>query len=170
MVKQDKVIIYTDGAAKGNPGPAGWGAIIIFDPHLASPLLRGRSKEGVFEMGGRSEHATNNQMELTGPIEALKYLKNSARKDLAEVEVVSDSKYVILGITEWIFNWQKNNWRNAAKKPVMNRTLWEELYSFTKELKMKWTYVKGHNENKWNERADEIASSFAEGNPVELKK
>jgi ribonuclease HI len=157
-MKNEKIIIYTDGAAKGNPGRAGWGAILL-------------SGNKVFEIGGGVDHATNNQMELTGPIEALKYLKtSSARKDLAEIEIVSDSKYVILGITEWIFNWQKNNWRNAAKKPVLNRKLWEELYALTQDLKLKWTYVKGHNENKWNERADEIATSFAEGNPVELKK
>ena len=77
---------------------------------------------------------------------------------------------MILGITEWIFNWQKNNWRNAAKKPVLNKELWVELHSLTKDLNIKWTYVKGHNEDKWNERADEIATSFADGNPVQLKK
>ena len=96
------------------------------------------------------------------------------RQDLTQenlsVEIISDSKYVILGITEWIFNWQKNNWRNAAKKPVLNRELWEELYLLVKDSKIKWTYVKGHNNDKWNERADEIATSFADGNPVELKK
>ena len=120
-------------------------------------------------MGGNTEHATNNQMELTAPIEALKYLKSKMSKADFDIEIISDSKYVILGITEWIFNWQKNNWRNTAKKPVLNRELWEELYKLTKELKPTWTYVKGHNENKWNERADEIATSFADGNPVELK-
>ena len=120
-------------------------------------------------MGGRAEHATNNQMELTGPIEALKHLKNKFPQ-VRHVEIVSDSKYVILGITEWIGNWQKNNWRNAAKKPVLNRELWEELYKLTEDLKPKWTYVKGHNGDKYNERADEIATSFAEGFPVELKK
>src|SRR3989338_2140378 len=99
-----KIIIYTDGAAKGNPGKAGWGAI----------FLMGKK---VFEIGGRREHATNNIMELTAPIEALKYIKKNNLK--GEIEIVSDSKYVILGITEWIFNWQKNNWRNAAKKPVV---------------------------------------------------
>ena len=126
-------------------------------------------------MGGHADHATNNQMELTAPIEALKYL---ARQDLAKVnvEIISDSKYVILGITEWIFNWQKNNWRNANRKPVLNRELWEELYELTQELtcppkrrELKWTYVKGHNEDKYNDRADEIATSFAEGVSVELK-
>jgi len=156
-MKNEKIIIYTDGAAKGNPGSAGWGAIIL-------------SREKVFEMGGGVNHATNNQMELTGPIEALKYLKSKMSKAVFDIEIFSDSKYVILGITEWIFNWQKNNWRNAAKKPVLNRELWEELYALTKELKPKWTYVKGHNEDKWNERADEIATSFAEGEPVKLRK
>ncbi|MFA6301017.1 MAG: ribonuclease HI [Candidatus Paceibacterota bacterium] len=152
---KDKVIIYTDGAARGNPGPAGWGAI----------LLAGNK---IFELGGRKNHATNNQMELTAPIEALKYVKKYKTGD--EIEIVSDSKYVILGTTEWIFNWQKNNWRNAAKKPVLNRELWEELYKLTEELKPKWTYVKGHNGDKWNDRADEIATSFADDDPVKLKK
>jgi ribonuclease HI len=162
-MKVEKVKIYTDGAAKGNPGSAGWGAVFIMG-------------KNVFEIGGGVEHATNNQMELTAPIEALKYIKKhlprlgKAGKIKASIEIVSDSKYVILGITEWIFNWQKNNWRNAAKKPVVNKELWEELYELTQELKPKWTYVKGHNEDKYNDRADLIATSFAEGEPVELKK
>ena len=111
----NKVIIYTDGAAKGNPGPAGWGVVII-------------SGDKVFEMGGATEHATNNQMELMAPIKALKYLKSNMSKSPFDTEIVSDSKYVILGITEWIENWMKNGWRNAAKKPVVNQELWEELY------------------------------------------
>ncbi|MEK7081327.1 MAG: ribonuclease HI [Patescibacteria group bacterium] len=155
MIKQDKVIIYTDGAAKGNPGRAGWGAVFLVN-------------DKVIEIGGGTKHATNNQMELTAPIEVLKHLKNKF-SNVRHIEIVSDSKYVILGITEWIFNWQKNNWRNANKKPVLNRELWEELYGLMEELKPKWTYIKGHNGDKWNERADEIATSFAEGNPVELK-
>src|SRR3989338_4710317 len=164
---KDKIVVYTDGAAKRNPGNAGWGAVFIIHPYPASPLIRGRSKEGVFEIGGGVEHATNNIMELTAPIEAMRYLKKN--KINGEIEIISDSKYVILGITEWIFNWQKNNWRNANKKPVLNSELWEELYKLTEELKPKWTYVKGHNENKYNDRADLIATSFAEGAQVELK-
>jgi len=160
-MKEEKIIIYTDGAAKGNPGRAGWASVILSKQNSGG-------QGSIYEMGGYVKHATNNQMELTAPIEALKYL--STRQDLAEIEIVSDSKYVILGITEWIFNWQKNSWRNAAKKPVLNRELWEELYELTKFFEIKWTYVKGHNENKWNERADIIATSFADGNPVELKK
>ena len=98
----EKVKIYTDGAAKGNPGSAGWGVVFIMG-------------KNVFEIGGSAEHATNNQMELTAPIETLRYFKK--HKLSGSIEIISDSKYVILGITEWIFNWQKNNWRNAAKKP-----------------------------------------------------
>jgi ribonuclease HI len=154
MQEKNNVKIYTDGAAKGNPGRAGWGAVFIVD-------------NKVFEIGGGEDHATNNQMELTAPIEALKYLKHNLSYSV-DVEIVSDSKYVILGITEWIFNWQKNNWRNANKKLVLNRELWEELYKLTQEFKPKWAYVKGHNGDKYNERTDEIATSFAEGEPVKL--
>ncbi|HWA31890.1 MAG TPA: ribonuclease HI [Candidatus Paceibacterota bacterium] len=153
--KDTKIEIYTDGAAKGNPGPAGWAAIFVSD-------------DDVREIGGGSPHATNNQMELTAAIEALKYLKSSGKK-YELVEIFSDSKYVILGITEWIYNWQKNGWRSAGKKPVLNRELWEELNHLTDELKPKWIYVKGHHVSVWNNRADEVAVSFAEGNPVKLK-
>lgn len=158
-MKKNEIIIYTDGAARGNPGKAGWAVILV-------------SGKKIIEMGGASKHATNNQMELTGPIEALKYLSRQGLAESAQgnpVQVFSDSKYVILGITEWIFNWQKKNWRNAAKKPVLNKELWEELYEFSKRFKIKWTYVEGHNGNKYNERADEIATSFADGIEIELK-
>jgi ribonuclease HI len=157
MIIRDKVTIYTDGAARGNPGRAGWAAVFVLDDGK------------VIEIGGRAEHATNNQMELTAPIEALKHLKNKL-SNIKYVEVVSDSKYVILGITEWIFVWRKNNWRNAANKPVLNKELWEELYALNDELKPKWAYVEGHAGHKWNERADLIATGFADDNPMELKK
>ncbi len=150
-----KITIYTDGAAKGNPGLAGWGAIVMHEGK-------------VFELGGRKDHATNNQMELTAPIEALKYIKTHISHGV-NVEIFSDSKYVILGITEWIENWMKNGWRNAAKKPVVNQELWEELYKLNKEIKPKWHYVKGHSGHEHNDRVDLIATSFAEGDPVELK-
>jgi ribonuclease HI len=154
-MKKDKIIIYTDGAARGNPGKAGWAVILIFGKKIV-------------EIGGALKHATNNRMELTGPIEALKYLHKN--KINMPIEIFSDSKYVILGITEWIFNWQKNNWRNAAKKPVLNKELWEELYKFSELFKIKWTYVEGHSGDKYNERADEIATNFADGIEIELRK
>ena len=130
----NRIIIYTDGAAKGNPGRAGWAAVVLY-PYPTSPYSRGRSKEGV-----------------------------------NFIEIISDSKYVILGITEWIEGWMQNGWRNAAKKPVLNKELWEELYKLNKEVNPKWVYVKGHHEDKYNDRADLIATSFADGEPVELKK
>lgn len=155
----NKIIVYTDGAARGNPGKAGWGAVII-------------SGEKIKELGGRSDKATNNQMELTAPIEALKYL-SKASFGSGEMEIFSDSKYVILGITEWIFNWKKNNWRNAAKKPVLNKELWEELDGIvsevSKKMKIKWTYVEGHAGILYNERADAIATAFADEEYIDLK-
>ncbi len=154
MEVKNKIVVYTDGAARGNPGPAGWAAVFII-----------RNK--VFELGGKVEHATNNQMELTAPIEAMKYFKKNSIAGI--LEIISDSKYVILGITEWMSNWQKNGWRNAANKPVVNRELWEKLYELNKELKPKWTYVKGHHEDEYNNRADEIATNLAGGEVVELK-
>lgn len=151
----DKIIIYTDGAARGNPGKGGWGAIVI-------------DGKKIHELGGRADNATNNQMELSAPIGALKHLKKI--KYTGDVEIFSDSKYVINGITDWIFNWQKNNWRNAAKKPVLNKELWEELHDLVQGFKIKWTYVKGHAGVEYNERADVIATSFADDEPIELIK
>jgi ribonuclease HI len=153
-VKHEKIIIYTDGAASGNPGRAGWGVV----------MMMGKK---VIELGGKNPHATNNQMELTAAIEALKYVKEKKLK--MPVEIFADSKYVITGINEWIHNWMKNGWRNAAKKPVMNQELWRELHDLNVELKPKWSYVEGHMGHEHNERADVIATSFGYGEPVKLK-
>ncbi|MFM7088533.1 MAG: ribonuclease HI [Candidatus Paceibacterota bacterium] len=150
----DKIQIYTDGAARGNPGPSGWGVAICLGDTCT-------------ELGGRAEHSTNNIMELTAPIEAMKFLQ---KNNLAgEAEIHSDSKYVITGINEWIHNWVKNNWRTAAKKPVLNQELWQELHRLNQALKPKWFYVAGHSGHKWNDRVDLIATSFADDEPVELR-
>ena len=155
-MENNKIQIYTDGAARGNPGLAGWAAVFLSNGKV------------FFELGGRENYATNNQMELTAVIEALRHVRNNNIS--MPIEIFCDSKYVISGATEWIFNWQKNNWRNAAKKPVLNRELWESLHELTQELKPKWVYVEGHAGVKYNERADEIATSFADANPIELAK
>ena len=179
FMQGNKITIYTDGAAKGNPGRGGWGAVIIFADN--DKLKVESAKLKVVEIGGSSPHATNNQMELIAAIEALKYLKQypypaspysrgRSKEGVNFIEIISDSKYVILGITEWIEGWMQNGWRNAAKKPVLNKELWEELYKLNKEVNPKWVYVKGHHEDKYNDRADLIATSFADGEPVELKK
>lgn len=114
------------------------------------------------------DHATNNIMELTAPIKALEYL--GKHKIEGHIEIYSDSKYVINGINEWIHNWIKNGWRTAAKKPVLNQELWQDLHSLNAEFKPKWHYVAGHSGHEWNDRVDLIATSFADNEPVELQK
>lgn len=150
---QNKIQIYTDGAARGNPGPAGWGVLMYID-------------EKTVELGGRLGHSTNNIMELTAPIEALKYLEKFNLT--SEVEIFSDSKYVINGVNEWVHNWIKNGWKTAAKKPVLNQELWQALHLLNQKFNPKWHYVAGHSGHKENDRVDEIATSFADNQLIEL--
>jgi ribonuclease HI len=146
----DKIIIYTDGSSKGNPGPGGFGAI-IFDG------------ENVREIGGRENHTTNNRMEITAAIEALKNISENA-----EAEIHTDSEYLMKGITVWMKNWQKNNWRTKNKRPVLNKDLWEKLLAETEKRKIEWEKVLGHSGHELNDRCDEIATSFADGENVKL--
>ncbi len=137
-----KVLIYTDGACSGNPGPGGWGAILMYG-------------ENQKEISGAQKDTTNNIMEITAVLEALKLLKEEC-----EVEVYSDSAYVVNAFNQgWIENWQKNNWRTASKDPVKNQELWEELYDLTLKHKVKFIKVKGHSDNEWNNRCDFLATS-----------
>ena len=137
-----KVIIYTDGACSGNPGPGGWGAVLIY----------GKNKK---EISGASKDTTNNIMEITAVIEAFKFLKEEC-----EVHVYSDSAYVVNAFNQgWIYNWQKNNWKTASKEPVKNRELCEELYSLVKKHKVNFNKVKGHSDNELNNRCDFLATS-----------
>lgn len=136
----EKVIIYTDGACSGNPGPGGWGSILMY-------------KENKKEISGGNSNTTNNIMEITAVIEALKLLKHEC-----EVQVYSDSAYVVNAFNQgWIYNWKKNNWKTASKEPVKNKELWEELYGFTKMHKIEFIKVKGHSDNQFNNRCDELA-------------
>lgn len=137
-----KVTIYTDGACSGNPGPGGWGAILMCDD----------TKK---EISGAQADTTNNIMEITAVLEALKLLKFEC-----EVEVYSDSAYVVNAFNQgWIENWKKNNWKTASKAPVKNRELWEQLYDFTQKHKIKFIKVKGHSDNKYNNRCDFLATT-----------
>ncbi|WP_230292888.1 ribonuclease HI [Croceicoccus sp. Ery5] len=138
-----EVQIFTDGACKGNPGPGGWGAI----------LRKGSTER---EMSGSEADTTNNRMELTAVIRAL-----SALKRPCHVELYTDSKYVIDGITKWVFGWQKKGWKTAAKKPVLNEDLWRELLDATRPHRIDWHWVKGHDGHPENERADQLASNAA---------
>ena len=137
------VEIFTDGACKGNPGPGGWGAIIRMGEHEK-------------ELSGSDPATTNNRMELMGAIKAL-----AALKQPCAVKLHTDSKYVIEGITRWIFGWQRNGWKNAAKKPVANVDLWQELIEAVRPHHLEWVWVKGHDGHPENERADKLASDAA---------
>ena len=133
------VTIYTDGACSGNPGPGGWGAI----------LVHGETRK---ELSGGDSETTNNRMELQAAIEALNALKRPCR-----VELYTDSVYVRDGITKWIKGWQRNGWRTAAKKPVKNAELWQALQAALEPHDVNWHWVKGHAGHPENERADELA-------------
>jgi Ribonuclease HI len=135
-----EIIIYTDGACSGNPGPGGWGAILMYN----------NIKK---EMSGGSKDTTNNIMELTAVIKALQTLKYPCK-----VKVYSDSAYVINGFDKgWIYNWQKNGWKTSDKKDVKNKELWEELYRLTKTHEVDFIKVKGHSDNEFNNRCDKLA-------------
>ncbi len=135
--------IYTDGACLGNPGRGGWGAILLYKEHRK-------------EISGSENPTTNNRMELRAVIEALKTLKKPS-----EVTIYTDSKYVMDGMTKWIFNWKKNSWRTADKKPVKNSEIWQELDLEVAKHQLKWIWVKGHSGNPLNEAVDELARNAA---------
>lgn len=137
---EEKVIIYTDGACSGNPGPGGWGAILMY-------------KDAKKEISGGMKETTNNIMEVTAVIEALKCLKVES-----DVQVYSDSAYTVNAFNQgWIYNWMKNGWRTSGKEPVKNKELWQELYALTKKHKVEFIKVKGHADNEFNNRCDEMA-------------
>lgn len=138
-----QVEIFTDGACKGNPGPGGWGAVLRSGGHEK-------------ELSGSNPATTNNRMEMTAVIEALNALKSPC-----DVQLHTDSRYVIDGITKWIFGWQKNGWKNAQKKPVLNADLWQALLEAKRRHKVQWHWVKGHAGHAENERADQLASDAA---------
>ena len=136
----EQITIYTDGACSGNPGPGGWGAILIF-------------KDLKKELSGGSPNTTNNIMEMTAVIEALKALKKPC-----DVQLYSDSAYVVNAfLQKWIFGWQKNNWKTADKKDVKNKELWQELIKLTHKHNVTFIKVKGHADNEYNNRCDELA-------------
>lgn len=133
------VEIHTDGACRGNPGPGGWGAVLSYD---------GREKV----LSGAEAHTTNNRMELLAAIHALEALKRRCR-----VRLVTDSKYVRDGVTQWMSNWKRNNWRTASRTAVKNADLWQRLDTAATRHDVDWVWVKGHAGHPGNERADELA-------------
>lgn len=169
-----KITMYTDGSSRGNPGPGGWGAIL---------LVEGRQVEGersdtntdatldeVIELGGREDMTTNNRMELSGALFGLKEIEGVG---VESVEVCTDSQYVKKGMTEWIDGWIRKNWIGSTKKPVLNQDLWQALKSEEGRLKkhgvkVTWKYVPGHAGVTMNERADVIATACADASNLQL--
>lgn len=145
--------VYADGSSIGNPGPGGWGSVLI---------EKGAKKE-VREFGGVDSHTTNNRMELTATIETLKHLPSGAT-----VTVNTDSKYVINGITKWVHGWVRNGWQTKDKKNVLNADLWEALLHETGKREVEWRHVRGHAGIDLNERVDQIANGFARKEEVKI--
>ena len=141
------VNVYTDGACSGNPGIGGWGVVILIDD--CEPI----------HLNGGSFNTTNNKMELTAAIEALKYFKKNST-----INLFTDSKYVKDGIESWIVNWKKNGWKTASKKPVKNKMLWVELDNQIARHSINWQWIKGHLGHIHNEQADYLARRFIEEN------
>lgn len=152
MEKKESIIyIFTDGSSLGNPGPGGWGVIVVDGGHMR-------------EFGAGEKHTTNNRMEIAATIGALKYVGETKKNIILH----TDSIYVINGITKWVHGWKRNNWKNSEKEEVKNRDLWEELVKATDGKKIEWKHVAGHAGILGNERADEIATSCAKGIPIKL--
>jgi ribonuclease HI len=145
--------IYTDGSSLGNPGPGGWGFLVVENNKI------------IIEKSGGEKNTTNNRMELTAVIETFKYLnlRKSDFRKFEEIKIHTDSAYVLGGVTSWIKNWERNGWRTANKKQVLNQDLWKELDELIKNFKGKisWQKVKGHSGHIHNDRADEIATQKA---------
>jgi ribonuclease HI len=148
------LFVYTDGACSGNPGPGGWAAVLVRGPER-------------LEIGGREAATTNNRMEMRAAIEGLRFARPGER-----AHVVTDSKYLHDGISQWIHGWKRRAWKKADGTPVLNRELWEELDRLVRSpgLRVSWEHVRGHAGHVMNERCDEIATAFARGEAPELQR
>ena len=140
----DYIRIYTDGGSTGNPGPGGWAAVII-------------DREKEVKLSGGEAATTNNRMEMTAAIKALEYIDCNIKK-IGNIVLSTDSEYLKKGITEWIINWKRNNWKTAAKKEVKNKDLWARLDELNNRIKVEWKWVKGHAGDRYNELCDALVS------------
>lgn len=147
---KDKVLIFTDGASRGNPGRGGWGAIII----------EGMNAE---EIGDGEPNTTNNRMELKAALESIKKTPIGAK-----IKLYTDSSYLVNGITQWVHGWMKNDWKTQEKKDVLNKDLWQPLHKAVREREVEWLRIKGHAGVAGNNRADEIATACADGEHISL--
>lgn len=146
-------IIFTDGSSRGNPGPGGWGAIV-------------NCNNKVIELGGRSDKTTNNRMELTAVIEALRFV--AKERITSDVVLYTDSEYVKKGATLWVYGWQRNDWKTSTKGEVLNKDLWQDMVALLTLIKVEWRVIYGHSGIPGNERCDVIATSMADKTPITL--
>lgn len=160
-----KITIFTDGSSRGNPGPGGWGAIIVTEIDNNNDKIP-MTNVKVIELGGREDRTTNNRMELTAVIKALQQCQISNAK--FQIKIYTDSSYVVNGITKWAYSWEKRNWMTVNKEPVLNKDLWEDLLSLAKINRIEWKRIEGHVGVKGNERADIIATAYADKTPSDL--
>lgn len=144
------ITIFTDGSSRGNPGPGGWGAIVV-------------NHDTVIELGGRESETTNNRMELQAVISGLESVGQNE-----EIEIFTDSAYVLNGATRWVKGWVKNNWKTTTKEDVLNKDLWQKIIELTTHKNISWNLVKGHAGHGGNERCDVIATSFADNQSIVL--
>ncbi|MBP6884393.1 MAG: viroplasmin family protein [Candidatus Pacebacteria bacterium] len=152
-----KIVVFTDGSSRGNPGPGGWGAIIVYP-------VNNDANTKVFELGGREENTTNNRMEMMAAREALSFIES--RKLEGGIEIHTDSAYLLQGITGWMYGWEKNGWKTKDGGDVLNQDIWRELGALVFRLKQKheieWIKVSGHSGLRGNERVDEICTNAAD--------
>ncbi|MFW0870840.1 MAG: ribonuclease HI [Patescibacteria group bacterium] len=157
-MKQFDLTVYTDGSSLGNPGPGGWGALLL-------------SRHSALELGGREDKTTNNRMELLALIKAFEKIAELSLMDY-EITVYADSKYVLEGLTKWLSAWKARGWKKSDNKPVLNQDLWQRLDDLQGFLiadnKLFYEHIRGHTGEIYNERVDDIARHFAEGKTVEL--
>ncbi len=160
---KEKIIAFTDGSSRGNPGPGGWGSVLVF-------IENDKEDSRVVELGGGERNTTNNRMELKAVIETLKYILNKEpdKKGLP-ITVFTDSRYLIKGVTEWSRSWSKNGWMTKGGSSVKNTDLWKELLDLVAKIDVSLKHVEGHSGVAGNERADEIACRFADGDGFPLR-
>ena len=164
MEKNVKVTIFTDGSSRGNPGPGGWGAIVITESkHVSDKSVIAHGGDTIMELGSGEKFTTNNRMELSAALNGISHTREGS-----SILLHTDSSYVINGITKWIHGWKKNGWVTKAKGDVLNKDLWIELDALSSGRKIEWKYVGGHIGILGNERCDHIATAFADGRKIEL--
>lgn len=173
-MKKNTITVFTDGASRGNPGPGGWGVLIIYPVNNEHELKGESIKLKVTELGGREEHTTNNRMELMAAREALAFIEsrklegkpNSPDGERSRIEIHTDSAYLLQGVTGWMYGWEKNGWKTKTGEDVLNQDLWKEIGALVFRMKMKheteWIKVSGHSGLRGNERVDEICTNAAD--------